>query len=134
MRPVTIDDGLARRRQAVAPSLVSAHSNPRWFPAGFSGVERIDRISQNNFPFREQAQVLLACRREGYGEGSPCESAGGSGAACWAGGLDAKRGRRRRLRHAAPAAISDINRAADAASGGMSWTAQSVAGSIKQAI
>src|SRR5712671_3887596 len=116
MRPVTIDDGLARRVRLSPASLVCALKSSMVSCGLFRGG-KIDRDFSNNFPISlNKPGVSWRAGGEDDGEDSPGGSAGGSGAACWAGvWMPREGGGGAACGHATPAAISDINRAADAA-------------------
>src|ERR1700730_1469525 len=116
MRPVTIDDGLARRVRLSPASLVCVFKSSK-VSCGLFRRGRIDRDFSNSFPISlNRPGFSSRAGGEDDGEGSPRGSAGGSGAACWAGvWMPSEGGGAAACGHAAPAAISDINRAADAA-------------------
>src|SRR5712691_9133797 len=107
MRPVTIDDGLARRVRLSPASLVWVLKSSM-VSCGLFRRGRIDRDFSNNFPISlNKPGFSSRAGGEDDGEGSPCGSARGSGAACWAGVWIPREGGAAACGHAAPAAISD---------------------------
>src|SRR5260370_38752063 len=119
MRPVTIDDGLARRVRLSPASLVCALKSSMVSCGLFRGG-KIDRDFSNSFPISlNKPGVSWRAGGEDDSEGSSCGSAGGSGAAWWAGVWMSREGGASACGPAAPTAISRIHGAADAAAHGL---------------
>src|SRR5258708_14604031 len=85
MRPVTIDDGLARRVRLSPASLVCAFKSSM-FSCGLFRGGKIDRVFSNNFPISlNKPGFSWRAGGEDDAEGSPSRIADGSSAACPAG-------------------------------------------------